>query len=77
MAENLAFDLPAQTCEMRRDTYNATGGYWFMRCSYCNQQTNEHLVMLPHWLYCQTCGARIVAKEGEEEWMARKERGEV
>ena len=66
-----------RTCEYKRNVFSDTGGYWFMRCSVCNQQSNEHLVMADYHNYCCHCGARIVKKEGQDEWLARKERGEI
>ena len=77
MSEQTSLFAGEQTCEYRRDTYSETGRYWFMRCSLCNQQSNEHLIMNDYWHYCCQCGARIVRKEGSEEWQRRKERGEV
>lgn len=65
------------TCEFVRDERSQYGGYWFMRCSNCGQQSNEHLIMAPYWNFCMACGAKITGKEGEGEWKLRKLRGEV
>lgn len=65
------------TCEFTRDEHNDWSDYWFMRCSNCGQQSNEHLIMADYWRFCMSCGARITFKQGEGEWRLRKERGEV
>lgn len=71
------FSDTSLTCEFRRDVHSDYGDYWFMRCSNCGQQSNEHLIMAPYWRFCMTCGARITLKEGQDEWERRKARGEV